>query len=126
MMPLIQQERMYICRSNLVCCLGVIVAVFVGRHADAATTVGAVSCGEADVQAAIDSATSGAIISIPAGQWTRTGTVVVPGAKKLTLQGTGSSSTIITKSPAGVTTLFLGLSGSRVTAIGWVEAVNLR
>jgi PKD repeat protein len=75
-------------------------------------TIQADSCKQADVQAAIESASSGNTVQVPAGSCTWSSTVTIPDSKKIILRGAGKSSTVIT---AGATALNVGRSGSRVT-----------
>ena len=67
-----------------------------------AAVINAAGCSQADVQAAINSASSGDIVAIPAGTCTWTNGITL--SKRITLQGNGVGSTIITYSGG---TLFL-------------------
>lgn len=96
-----------------------------------AATIQAASCSQTDVQSAINRAVTGDVVVIPAGNctWTDTYTwkapVFISSSTKISLQGAGMDATIIKRSPVGPA-LSLGLSGSRVTAIqfvdGWISA----
>ena len=79
-----------------------------------ASTIQAVSCSQADVQTAINAAVTGDIVNVPSGTCTWSTPVIIPDTKKITLQGAGVDSTIITKDD-GLVALSLGASGSRVT-----------
>jgi len=86
-------------------------AISVG--ADAAT-IRAASCSQAAVQTAIDRASSGDTVRIPAGTCSWASVVSIPSSKKIVLQGEGLSATIITVSPAGEV-VNTAQSGSRIT-----------
>jgi hypothetical protein len=73
-------------------------AISVG--ADAAT-INAASCSRSAVQTAINGASSGDTVRVPAGTCSWATAVSIPTNKKISLQGAGISSTIITVSPAG-------------------------
>ncbi|NIT60106.1 MAG: hypothetical protein GWN00_28990 [Aliifodinibius sp.] len=61
----------------------------------------AANCSQADVQAAINAASNGDIVSVPAGTCTWTSTVNIPGIKGITLQGAGVDATIIKLNHSG-------------------------
>jgi hypothetical protein len=84
-----------------------------------AATRTAASCAQSAVQTAINSAVSGDIVAVPAGScsWSN---LIIPSGKKITLQGAGPSSTII--SGSGGTALDMTNSGSRVTGFAFNEA----
>ena len=86
-----------------------------------AATINAATCSLADVQSAVNSAVTGDTVKVPAGSSTWTTYVTIPNDKKITLQGAGKSSTVITMSSAG-TAINLGKSGSRITGIGFINA----
>jgi hypothetical protein len=88
-----------------------------GESAQGAT-INAASCEQTDVQAAIDSANSGDIVIIPSGECTWSGSVSIPDAKKITLQGSGYNNTVITRSETAIS---MNESGSRVTGIGFIQ-----
>jgi hypothetical protein len=71
--------------------------------------INATSCSLAHVQTAISSASNGDTVVVPAGNCLWSSTLTLPDNKKITLQGAGKDSTIITGS------LDFGSSGSRVT-----------
>jgi hypothetical protein len=77
-------------------------------------TIAAKSSSQTDVQSAIDAASSGDIVAIPAGSSTWSSRVNIPDGKKITLQGQGHNSTTI--SGGGIN---MNMSGSRVTGIGF-------
>jgi hypothetical protein len=76
----------------------------------------AASCSQSDVQAAINAASSGDTVTVPAGSCIWATAVSIPNGKKITLQGAGKTSTLITGS-----TLYLNQSGSRVTGFGFTD-----
>jgi hypothetical protein len=79
-----------------------------------AAAVPATSCAAEAVQSAINSASIGATILVPAGNCTWTTAVSIPNDKKITLQGAGPTATVITRSPSG-RVVNMNQSGSRVT-----------
>ncbi len=79
-----------------------------------AATINANSCSRDDVQSAIDSASTGDTVVVPAGTCTWSAAVLVLTGKKITLQGAGIDSTVINRSPSE-TAINLFQSGSRVT-----------
>ncbi|MCK5232284.1 MAG: hypothetical protein KAR13_18580, partial [Desulfobulbaceae bacterium] len=85
-----------------------------------AATINAASCSQSDVQAAINSATTGDSVIVPSGNCTWSSTVTISSDKKITLQGAGIDSTIINRSPSG-TAINLSQSGSRVTGFTFNE-----
>ena len=85
-----------------------------------ADTHTAATCSYDNVNAAITSAETGDTVSIPAGECTWETYVNIPSAKKITLQGSGSSNTVITFSTANA--LRLNESGSRITGIGFNQS----
>ena len=82
-------------------------------------TITAASCSLADVQAAVDSATDGDIVSIPAGSSTWNSYVSIPSTKGLTIQGAGIGSTLITDGVGYVMIDIVGIEGKpwRVTGL---------
>ena len=60
-----------------------------------AATINASSCSQADVQSAINSASDGDTVMVPAGSCTWGSTVIIPNTKGLRISGAGQSSTII-------------------------------
>jgi hypothetical protein len=85
-----------------------------------AATINATSCSQAHVQAAINSASPGDTVLVPAGNCTWSSGVSIPNDKKINLQGEGIDSTIITRDPAGEA-VNLALSGSRVTGFSFTN-----
>ncbi|MCK4282864.1 MAG: fibronectin type III domain-containing protein [Candidatus Brocadiae bacterium] len=79
-----------------------------------AATISAASCSRADVQAAIDAASDGDTVLVPAGSSVWEGGAAVPNNKRITLQGSGMASTALTNAKIN-----LGRSGSRVTGFGF-------
>jgi hypothetical protein len=77
-------------------------------------TIAARSSSQSDVQSAINTAATGDIVVIPAGNSTWSSNVNIPDGKKITLQGQGYNRTGV--SGAGIT---MNMSGSRVTGIGF-------
>jgi hypothetical protein len=84
-----------------------------------ADTISAANCSSSAVQTAINSASSGDTILVPAGNCTWTSGVDVPNGKNLVLQGAGSSNTVITMSLAG-TAVALNVTASRLTGFGFI------
>lgn len=70
--------------------------------------------GQLDVQAAINLSTTGDTVAVPTGSCTWDTNVSIPSNKKITLQGAGKTSTLITNK-----VLSLSTSGSRVTGFGF-------
>lgn len=87
-----------------------------------AATVAAPDCSAAAVQAAIDAAAPGDVVTVPAGSCSWAGTVVaLPSDKKLTLQGAGVDATKITALDVAVRIGDVGTGGaSRVTGFTFV------
>lgn len=83
--------------------------------ANAATKI-AMSCSQSDVQAAINLAVAGDTVNIPPGNCTWVGAIQIPSSKKITLQGAGIDSTVITSGNNGMVINDLQ-SGSRITGI---------
>ena len=81
-------------RTTLTGCATALLLLTLTSHAGAAT-VQASNCSNAAVQTAINSASNGDTVVIPAGSCTWTGTVTVPATKGITLQGAGMDSTVI-------------------------------
>lgn len=95
------------------------------------STIVAVSGSQSDVQSAITSARSGDTVSIPAGDFTWTSSVIIPDTKKIILQGAGSSSTIITVNVSNSHAIYANFSKSRITGIGFnlyssSDAISIR
>jgi hypothetical protein len=65
-----------------------------------AATINAASCSSANVQSAINSASNGDVVTVPAGNCTWTSRVTISG-KSITLQGAGVAQTNITDSAGG-------------------------
>src|SRR5262249_35179905 len=89
-----------------------------------AATITAATCGSADVAKALNSASEGDTVAIPAGQCTWTANVST--SKRLTIQGAGPGQTIITDgvnksgSPAQAFVWIVPDTGpSRMTGIEW-------
>ncbi|MGZ6433445.1 MAG: hypothetical protein ACXWRE_08920 [Pseudobdellovibrionaceae bacterium] len=76
------------------------------------------SCAQTDVANAVNLALSGDTISIPAGNCTWSGDLTIPNNKKISLMGSGLSTTKITN--GGIA---LGLSGARVSGLGLTNAI---
>ena len=75
----------------------------------------AANCSLAAIQAAINVAANGDTVTVPAGNCTWNTTLVLPNNKRITLQGAGKDSTIITGD------LDFDKSGSRVTGFGFTS-----
>lgn len=86
-----------------------------------AADINAASCSQADVQAAVDSASEGDRVLVPAGNCTWTSSVVLPDSPSITLQGAGKVETLITCNTGGGC-LNLGVSSSRVTGFRLTRA----
>ncbi len=86
-------------------------------HAELIT---ASSTTQSDVQSAINMAVSGDVVVVPSGSSRWNNMVTIPSHKKITLQGAGPNSTIITKSTFG-TAVDMTESGSRLTGFQFVE-----
>lgn len=74
------------------------------------------TCSKADVQFAIDRASSGDTIFIPAGRCEWTEKIMVPDEKRIIIKGAGNSSTVIEWKGANEA-IDLGRSGSRLTSL---------
>ncbi|MCK4528734.1 T9SS type A sorting domain-containing protein [candidate division WOR-3 bacterium] len=85
-----------------------------------AATINAASCEQMDVQAAIDSASNGDTVVVPAGEGTWDSGVSIPDDKNIMLQGAGMDLTIITRSSTG-TAVDLEKTSSRVTGFTFNE-----
>ncbi len=91
-----------------------------------AATIPAASCSQADVQAAINSASTGDTVVVPLGSCEWSLDVTIPDAKKITLKGAGVGSTVITNPGTTERLIVLGDSGSRLTGFTFNEiAVKL-
>ena len=95
------------------------------------TTITAASGSQSHVQAAITSAKSGDTVTIPAGAFAWSSAVSIPDTKKITLQGAGASSTVITVNLTSGYALNAGYSKSRITGIGFylpnsASAISIR
>lgn len=80
-----------------------------------AATINAASCSQEHVQAAIETAKTGDIVIVPSGKCEWAANVIIPDAKKITLQGAGIDSTVITNPLKTAVELKMGNSGSRLT-----------
>ena len=78
---------------------------------------------DSDVQDTINDAgcVTGDVVYIPACTVTWTGTVSIPNSKKITIQGAGSTNTVITHSGIAID---LNESGSRVTGIEFITPIG--
>lgn len=81
-------------RTSLLFALACLVAIPVSAQ----TTVPANSCAAADVQAAVNSAANGDIVTIPGGKCIWSTTVTKPNTKGITIAGAGQGVTVITVS----------------------------
>lgn len=85
-----------------------------------AATIYAASCSQTDVQAAIDTASDGDTVVVPAGEATWDSGVDISDDKNILLQGAGTGFTIITRSSTG-TAVDLEQTSSRVTGFTFYE-----
>ncbi len=93
---------------------------FIGICEVDAATINAASCSQTDVQAAIDTATDGDTVIVPAGEDTWDSGVAISDDKNILLQGAGMDLTIITRSSTG-TAVDLEQTSSRVTGFTFYE-----
>lgn len=101
-----------------VMCLGVS-ALLLFRSPAAAATLTATSCSVAAVQAAIDAASIGDTVQVPAGTCSWDGaTVTIPSRANITLTGAGIDATVINSAP-GARAVALVFGSSRVTGFTW-------
>lgn len=88
-----------------------------------AADISAASCSRSDVQSAINSASDGDRVLVPAGSCTWTSMVSVPNTKGITIQGAGVGVTTITTNFTAESTLLViiapGNSLARVTGFTW-------
>lgn len=91
-----------------------LVAACCGVHAAAAATIDAASCSQPAVQSAVNSASNGDVVRVPAGTCTWSSPVKI-GPKAITLQGAGVKQTNIVHSA----------SGSQVKLIQFTEHATL-
>jgi hypothetical protein len=82
-----------------------------------AATVNASSCSAANVQSAINSASPGDTVMVPAGtcSWSGSGAVNIGGSANITLQGAGAGVTIINGGSVQIRNLAPPWTGSRIT-----------
>jgi hypothetical protein len=95
----------------------VLLATIPSAHSEA---VKALSCSLGDVQAAVNSASSGDVVMVPPGECTWSQALLIPDSKKIVLAGSGMDSTVITRAPAGIV-VQMYKSGSRVTGFGFID-----
>jgi len=88
-----------------------------------AATINAVSCSQADVQSAINSAGDGGTVTVPTGNCNWSGTINI-NKQRLTIQGAGVGQTIITSSDQLFSTVGESANGLRVTAIEFRNCVQ--
>ncbi|MEJ2356057.1 MAG: hypothetical protein P8Y62_09210, partial [candidate division WOR-3 bacterium] len=89
-------------------------------NSGSAPVILAASTALSDVQAAVDSAESGGVVSIPRGSSTWDAALQIPDNKKIMLCGSGEDATIISSDTAGPGSLInIGASGSRISNIGF-------
>jgi hypothetical protein len=82
-------------------------------------TINAANCSQEAVQAAVNSASNGDTVNVPAGSCVWSSTLMV--TKRITLQGAGIDITNITKSPAEGEVINLYQSGSRLTGFTFIN-----
>lgn len=61
-----------------------------------AAIINATSCSSADIQDAVNAASDGDIVMVPAGNCTWTSGLSIPDTKGITLKGAGANNTIVT------------------------------
>jgi hypothetical protein len=93
-------------------CLGIFMLCLLSTPAVAAT-VTASSCSAAAVQSAVNAASSGDTVAVPAGNCTWTTTVDIPAGKNITIQGAGIDVTTITRTGKGQS-FNIGNTASRI------------
>ena len=107
-------------KTKKVALLALLFGVLVGGVARAAKTVTAPSCELSAVQSAVDSASAGDIVVIPAGQCTWAGTLSI--TKPMTLTGSGTAKTAPADFGAGIVTTIItdnsGTNNSLITVSG--------
>lgn len=96
----------------------ILISGFLSNSSVYAAIINANSCSQSDVQAAINSGSTGDTVIIPSGSCTWSTAVSIPDNKRITLQGEGYDNTIITAGLSKV--LNLNQSNSRVTGIQFV------
>lgn len=105
----------------------ILFCLFVFSQGAHAATVNAASCSNANVQSAINSASSGDTVVVPAGSCTWTSTVNISG-KGITLQGAGIDKTTITDQASGGEALNInGASATNfitVTGFTFIKSTN--
>ena len=94
--------------------------IFLFPGAMNANIINAVSCSESDVQNAINTAVTGDVVQIPAGNCSWTNGISITG-KNIILQGVGKTSTVITLNVPSEG-IFMGPNASRVTGLGFILA----
>ena len=105
--------------SRLVVAVFVLLA-FCANLSEAATR-NAASCSASAIQSAINSAASGDIVAVPAGNCTFSTTVDVPDGKNITIQGAGSGSTTITAAANEMELFTLNQTSTRITGFTLVN-----
>jgi hypothetical protein len=85
-----------------------------------AVTLHTLSCSQEDVQAGIDSASTGDTVIVSAGESIWDSGVTIPNSKNIILLGAGMNRTIITRSSTG-TVVNLGQTSSRVAGFTFYE-----
>ncbi len=102
-------------KQSIVSILMVLAMILLVSGACHAAMIRATSCSQSHVQSAIDSAKTGDQVAVPAGSCTWSTTMAIPSYKKITLQGAGIDSTVISMSPAGEAAVDASQSGARIT-----------
>lgn len=100
-------------KSKMIIFLILLFAFFGSARIPLAATIQAASCSQADVQAAINAASGGDMVSIPAGNCTWTSGVTI--TKGLTVQGASEASTIISSSGTLPFTIDLSSGFARIS-----------
>lgn len=123
-------EKLSLCswRSNLqalkiIYCVIVIVLTLLLSLSSAcnAATINAASCSDSDIQSAINSADSGDVVLVPAGNSSWSANVRIPDSKKITLKGSGIDSTIVRNTGETALKLNIGHSGSIISGFTFYD-----
>jgi hypothetical protein len=91
--------------------------IFVPTLGADAANVNASSCSQSAVQSAINSASTGDTVNIPAGSCTWSSGISIPKSKRLTISGAGKNSTYISHTAVEGEVFNINYSGSRITAM---------
>ena len=86
-----------------------------------AATINAASCSNSDIQSAINSARSGDVVLVPAGDSPWSGNVKIPDNKKITLSGAGVDATTVRNTGPSTLKLNIGHSGSIISGFTFYD-----